>query len=125
MELYAEFQEQYFESLKRVSNDNIIFTGQLNKDELSVLYSSCLVFIFSSIYEGLPNTLLEAMSFNCNILVSDIDSHMEIGLEKDDYFKVQSIDDLVDKLYQKISKKQNERLFTILYEKLQLGQDCR
>ncbi|MEW6570928.1 MAG: glycosyltransferase family 4 protein [Nitrospirota bacterium] len=100
----AEFQEQYFEKLKRISNDKVIFTGQLNKNDLSVLYSSCRLFVLSSLYEGLPNALLEAMSFNCDILASDIDSHVAIGLEQDDYFKAQDIDDLSNKINQKISK---------------------
>ncbi|MBE0427553.1 MAG: glycosyltransferase family 4 protein [Nitrospirae bacterium] len=100
----AEFQEQYFEILKRISNDNVIFTGQLNKNDLSVLYSNCRLFVLSSLYEGLPNALLEAMSFNCNILISDIDSHIAVGMEQDDYFKAQDIEDLANKIDQKIPK---------------------
>ncbi|MEW6068092.1 MAG: glycosyltransferase family 4 protein [Nitrospirota bacterium] len=100
----AEFQKQYFEKLKRISNDKVIFTGQLNKDELSVLYANCRLFVIASLYEGLPNVLLEAMSFNCNILASDIDSHMAIGLEQDDYFKAQDTDDLANKIQNKVSQ---------------------
>lgn len=100
----AEFQEQYFEILKRISNDKVIFTGQLTREDLSGLYSNCRLFILSSLYKGLPNALLEAMSFNCNILVSYIDAHIAIGLEQDDYFKTQDIDDLANKIQLKISQ---------------------
>jgi len=36
------------------------------------------------------SSALEAMSFNCNMLASDIDSHIAVGLEQDDYFKAQT-----------------------------------
>ncbi len=99
-----EFQRGYYESLKKISNGNIIFTGQLNKKDLSVLYSNCSLFVLASIYEGLSNALLEAISFNCNILVSDIDSHIEIGLKMEDYFKAKDINDLENKIRKKFSK---------------------
>lgn len=97
----AEFQNNYFESLKQISDEKVIFTGYLSKEELSVLYSNCRIFILASLYEGLPNALLEAMSFNCNVLVSDIDSHLSIGLTQDDYFKAGDINDLSNKIKQK------------------------
>lgn len=98
----AEFQKRYFEILKKESNNNVIFTGHLNKDELSILYANCSLFVLTSLYEGLPNALLEAMSFNCNILVSDIESHLAIGLREGDYFRRQSPEDLAQKIRQKI-----------------------
>ncbi|MEW6417139.1 MAG: glycosyltransferase family 4 protein [Nitrospirota bacterium] len=100
----AEFQEQYFKSLRQIASDKVIFTGQLNKNDLSVLYSNCRLFVHASLHEGLPNALLEAMSFNCNILASDIGSHIAVGLGQDDYFKSQDIEDLANKIHQKISK---------------------
>ena len=98
-----ELQYNYFNSLKKISNENVIFTGQLEKKELQVLYSNCCLFVLTSIYEGLPTVVLEAMSFNCNILISNIPSHRAMGLDEDDYFKVSDRDDLANKMTKKIS----------------------
>jgi glycosyltransferase involved in cell wall biosynthesis len=98
----VEFQEDYLEKLKEISNEKVIFTGRLNKKDLSMLYSNCRIFVLSSLYEGLPNALLEAMSFNCNILVSDIDSHIAVGLDEDNYFKAQDAEDLARKIKYKL-----------------------
>jgi len=94
-------KDEYLESLKKISSKDIFFLGQLNKKELSVLYSNCALFVIPSIYEGLPNALLEAMSFKCRILASNIDAHKEIGLDEKDYFNVQDSKDLADKIKQK------------------------
>lgn len=98
-----EFHSKYLESLKSVSSNNVIFTGQLKKSDLYVLYLYCSLFVLCSIYEGLPISLLEAMSFNCNILLSDIEVHKEVGLGEDSYFKTQDIEDLSNKIRHKIS----------------------
>lgn len=96
-----EFEKNYYKKLKQISNENVIFTGQLNKEDLSVLYSRCRIFIISSLYEGLPNSLLEAMSYNCNILASDIEAHISLGLEHDDFFKAGNANDLAYKIKKK------------------------
>ena len=41
-----------------------------------------------SYHEGLPIALLEAMSYNLNVLVSDIPANLEVGLKKENYFEV-------------------------------------
>ncbi len=114
----AEFQKQYFEILKQLANDKVIFTGQINKSDLSIFYSNCRLFVLASLYEGLPNALLEAMSFNCNILASNIDSHIAVGLEQDDYFKAQDANDLANKIRKKVlmnNKKDYSRFLMMNY----------
>lgn len=89
---------------ERFSNSsNVIFIGKQNRDELNRLYANCKLFVMPSLYEGMPNVVLEAMSFNCNILLSDISAHMDLALEPDNYFKVNDPEDLKIKMEMKLS----------------------
>ncbi|MBY8308997.1 glycosyltransferase [Vibrio fluvialis] len=61
------------------SNDSIKFLGNVNNVHHFLNESD--VFISSSLSEGLPNTVLEALSSGLNCFLSNIPSHREIGDE--------------------------------------------
>lgn len=73
-----------FDSLRALSSshENIILTGNVNNVSDYLKDADC--FISSSLSEGLPNTVLEAMSFGIPCLLSDIPSHREIKDESND-----------------------------------------
>lgn len=52
----------YAKEMKALEEDNVIFTGYLQGQELSSLYASCDVFVFPSSTETFGNVVLEAMS---------------------------------------------------------------
>lgn len=112
----ADFQDEYYNILKKEMDNNIIFTGFLNKNDITVLYKNCRLFVLPSLYEGLPIALLEAMAYNCSILVSNIDAHIAIGLEPDDYFKAGDLYDLVQRINIKIQKGKNSNYINLLKE---------
>ncbi|MEZ5534176.1 MAG: glycosyltransferase family 4 protein [Thiolinea sp.] len=70
---------EYVERLKKLSanNPNILFVGPAYDDELIEWYSNALAYILPSKIEGLPITLLEAMSFSCCCIASDIPANQE------------------------------------------------
>jgi glycosyltransferase involved in cell wall biosynthesis len=82
-------KQGYFHQLKMLAEDDerIHLVGHVNYQELAELYRHTQLFILPSSHEGLPIALLEAMSFGCPVLVSDIKAHIEMGLPKDYYFK--------------------------------------
>jgi glycosyltransferase involved in cell wall biosynthesis len=45
---------------------------------LEELYANAAVFVLPSLLEGLPLTLLEAASYGCSIVASDIPPHLEV-----------------------------------------------
>lgn len=58
------------------NNPNIVFTGK--KSNVPEYYQASDVFASSSLAEGLPNTVLEAMACGLPCVLSDIGSHEEI-----------------------------------------------
>jgi glycosyltransferase involved in cell wall biosynthesis len=50
--------------------DRVLFTGYVEDDELSALYSSCRVFVYPSLYEGFGLPPLEAMSCGAPVITS-------------------------------------------------------
>lgn len=67
---------KYYNLLKKTIvnkniEDQIIFAGMANKNELKFAYSKCKLFIFPSLCESSGYTLIEAMSCGAAILASD------------------------------------------------------
>lgn len=72
--------EAYFQTLKKTAGDGnqILFTGPVQGLEKEELISNCRLFINPSQYEGLPITVIEAISHGRCCLVSGIAAHEEI-----------------------------------------------
>lgn len=79
---------------KSSSNESIIFAG-LTKTPLKYLQSAD-VLVSASLAEGLPNTVLEALSCGLPCILSDIDPHKELieGTEAGIIFKRHSVEEL-------------------------------
>jgi len=81
------------------SKDNrIIFTGFVQGRMLAELLSNSYVYVIPSDLEGMPLTLLEAMSYGNCCLTSDIPECVEVCRDKAVSFKKSDIKDLRDKL---------------------------
>lgn len=80
------------------NNERIIFTGFVQGKELEELYSNAYIYCLPSDLEGMPISLLEAMSYNNCCLTSDIEECTEVCLDKALSFKKGNINDLADKL---------------------------
>jgi len=70
-----------------------------------------------SYHEGLPIALLEAMSYNLDVLVSDIPANVEVQLEQSDYFKVGDVDNLASKLNVKLESETIRDFQKVIEEK--------
>ena len=84
-------------------------TGFVQGQELEELYSNCYLYCLPSDVEGMPLSLLEAMSYGCNCLVSDIEENVQICEDYADTFKNGNIDNLKEKLEICLNKKTDER----------------
>jgi len=71
-----EYEKELHDMAK--GNNNIIFTGFVSGRELEELYSNAYIYVLPSDVEGLPISLLEAMSYGKACLVSDIPQNLEV-----------------------------------------------
>ncbi len=93
--------EYYNEIREKVKgNSNIIMTGFVQGDELEELYSNCFLYCLPSDVEGMPISLLEAMSYGKNCLVSDIEENTQVCGKYGSTFKKSDVNDLKEKLNQ-------------------------
>lgn len=79
-------------------DDRIYFTGFVQGQELEELYSNAYVYTLPSDLEGMPLSLLEAMSYGNCCLTSDIAECAEVVEDKALLFKKSDVGDLRDKL---------------------------
>lgn len=91
-----EFASELWEMAK--DDDRIIFTGFVQGQELDELYSNAYVYTLPSDLEGMPLSLLEAMSYGNCCLVSDIDECASVVEDKALIFKKSDVNDLKEKL---------------------------
>ncbi len=90
----------YVKELKELSKDNknIIYTNLVQGNTLEELYSNAYAYILPSDLEGMPLTVLEAMSYGNCVLGSDICEIAEVVEDKALLFKKSDISDLTEKL---------------------------
>lgn len=82
------------------NNDNIIFTDFVQGELLEELYSNAYIYCLPSSVEGMPISLLEAMSYGNCCLTSDIAECTEVCADKAVYFECNNESSLTHKLQQ-------------------------
>ena len=78
----SSYTDDYIKRLKQISSEKIIFTGNVSGRMLEELYSNAYVYVLPSDIEGMPITLLEAMSYSRCCLVSDIPENAQLIKDK-------------------------------------------
>ena len=92
--------DSFMKELKELAKDDkrIIFTGFVQGQILEELYSNAYIYTLPSDLEGMPLSLLEAMSYGNCCLVSDIQECTEVVEDKALIFKKSNVQDLQNKL---------------------------
>jgi glycosyltransferase involved in cell wall biosynthesis len=80
----------------------VALPGYVEGRVLQELFSHARLCVLPSYLEGLPVTLLEAMSYQRDILSSNTGGSHELGLEAGDYFVAGDVEDLVRGLKRKL-----------------------
>lgn len=92
--------DTFIEEIRELAkgDERIIFTGFVQGKMLEELYSNAYTYVLPSDLEGMPLSLLEAMSYGNCCLVSDIPECTEVVEDKAVVFRKSDIEDLRDKL---------------------------
>ena len=106
----------YLKEIKAMvkDDDRIIMTGFVQGKELEELYSNCFIYCLPSDVEGMPISLLEAMSYGCRCLVSDIEENVQVVKDYAFKFKKSNVEDLKEQLKKAI--KENRKI-----DKVEIG----
>lgn len=62
----------------KLDNDQVIFTGWVNDEDLATIYAKATLFVFPSIHEGFGLPILEAMNYGVPVIGSDASSIPEV-----------------------------------------------
>ena len=78
--------------------DSVVFTGFVSDEALVKLYNSAILFIFTSLYEGLGFPILEAIRCGAPVLAGDNSSQPEAVGTEDALFNSNSPQSIADKI---------------------------
>lgn len=89
--------QEYFDELKRLAADDarILFTGFVDGQIREELYSNAYAFVLPSDLEGMPLSLLEAMSYGNCVITSDIEECTSVAEDCGLTFKKGDAEDLL------------------------------
>ncbi|RXE71343.1 glycosyltransferase [Muribaculaceae bacterium Isolate-002 (NCI)] len=110
----SDHPDQYSEELKRMGREaGVVFTGFIKGDKLNQLGHNAALFVLPSYHEGLPIALLEAMSEELDVVVSDIPANRIKELEAGDFFPVGDVDALAGKIKDKLERGATPRSYDL------------
>ena len=91
----ARFEGSYARRLGDLADERVIFPGHVSGRLLDELYAHCAFYVLPSTLEGLPISLMEAMSFARPVIVSDIPENLEVAESTAVAFRANDPNDLV------------------------------
>lgn len=99
--------DEYMDRLKKMAqgDERIVFTGFVQGQMLEELYSNAYIYVLPSDLEGMPLSLLEAMSYGNCCLVSDIKECTEVVEDKAEVFRKSDVGDLKMRLQELCNRK--------------------
>ena len=94
----ADYRSDYARAVARgrAATPGVIMLGVQSGKALAALYTGAGAFVLPSSHEGQPIAVLEALSYGCPVVLSDILPHREIGASGARYFAPGTLRRLAD-----------------------------
>lgn len=111
----SDHEDNYSRELKeQAKREGMILTGFIKGEPLAQVMTNASLFVIPSSHEGLPIALLEAMSYNLDVLASDIPANCIPQLDRDkDFFKTEDVDSLAEALVRKVENGLKRRTYDL------------
>lgn len=102
------FEDDYCRRIRELAarDSRVILADFVQGRELEELFGNCALYVLPSDIEGMPISLLEAISYHAPCLVSDIEENIETAKGYADSFRRGDVDSLRDKLSELLAKPQ-------------------
>ena len=110
----ADHPDQYSQYLKQLAHDNkVVLTGFIRGAKLNEILSHAALYVLPSSHEGLPIALLEALSYNLDVTVSDIPANRLSCLDENDFHRTSNIESLSAMLDTKLNNLHTPRQYDL------------
>jgi glycosyltransferase involved in cell wall biosynthesis len=96
----ADYSSEYARAVAQAAREtaDVVLLGHQTGEALAELFTHAGVFVLPSSHEGQPIAVLEAMSYGCPTILSDIPPHREIGASNSEFVRVGDIAELAERL---------------------------
>jgi glycosyltransferase involved in cell wall biosynthesis len=123
----ADYSSEYARAVAEAAREipGVVLLGHQTGDALAELYTHAGVFVLPSSHEGQPIAVLEAMSYGCPTILSDIPPHREIGAATAEFVPVGDIAALAERLSVTFSAGAGRRLEGAAHARLMKNHDWR
>jgi glycosyltransferase involved in cell wall biosynthesis len=123
----ADYSSEYARAVAHAAQqaDGVIMLGHQTGAALAELYSHAGVFVLPSSHEGQPIAVLEAMSYGCPAILSDIPAHREIGSSSSQFVPIGDVAALASRLSETFRATTSRRLDVAEHERLMKTHDWR
>ncbi len=74
----TSYTSEYIEEVRAAAPKNVAFIGRVGRETMEELYSHCYAYVLPSYMEGLSIGLLEAVSYGCCVVSTNIPENLEV-----------------------------------------------
>jgi len=121
----ADHSSDYARAVVQAASETpgVILLGTQTGEALGELYTHAGVFVLPSSHEGQPIAVLEAMSYGCPTILSDIPPHREIGASNTQFVPVGDVATFAERLQEAFGAANSQRLDTCEQERFMTDHD--
>ena len=94
----ADHEGTFARRLLSEADHQIVFAGRRQRNALRTLLENAGLFVLPSSHEGMPLVALEAATFGCPMILSDIEPNRDLELPARHYFHSGDVADLVSRI---------------------------